>query len=111
MTVITPSAEFRRAHEHQASLCDEADRTVMDEEWSSPAPLLVTESELDDMAAKIAETGFFDDELGQQKKASKLLQACAIDYMDDPMRLPGYVFNAFVDELTAITKLAKYGKR
>lgn len=105
-----PAAAFRSAHEAHGALADLADRTDMDIEWPARTPLLVTDEEIDSLIEQIAETGTYGDELGNPKRASELVKALAQDWVDDPMRLPGYTYTAFFKWAQAAARLAKYGK-
>lgn len=105
-----PSNAFAKAHEAHGVLADLANRTDMDLEWPSCTPLAVTDEEVDSLIEQIAEAGTYDDEFGQPKQASELLKALAQDWVDDPMRLPGYTYTAFFKWAQAAARLAKYGK-
>ena len=106
MTAIQiPALSFRDAH---GFLTDAADKL---ENWTPRLRPAVTDAEIDELIERIAETGHYEDELGKEVKASDVIYALAQDWVDDPMKLPGYTYTAFVKWATCTCALAKFGKR
>lgn len=70
----------------------------------------VTEQEVEEVIARIADTGTYEDEAGNVKHAGDVYCALALDWIHHRTKLPGCTYMAFYKWAESIAAIAKYGK-
>lgn len=70
----------------------------------------VTEQEVEEMIARIADTGTYEDEVGNVKQAGNVYCALALDWIHHRTKLTGCTYIAFYQWAESIAAIAKYGK-
>lgn len=108
--ISIPSAAFRDAHDAHAQLCDAADATEMDLDWTPVLPQQVTDDEVEQFIADLAASGMYDDELGCPKSAPSVHRAVARQWVEDKDFVGEIIGPEFWRWAKAAAQLALRGK-
>jgi hypothetical protein len=108
--ISIPSAVFRDAHEAHAQLCDAAEATEMDLDWTPVVPQLVTDEEIEQFITDLAASGMYDDELGCPKSAPSVHRAVARQWVQGRDFVGEIIGPEFWRWARDCARLAKFGK-